>query len=195
LTEYGDGPTFIQIDYTSAYAPHSMRLHATEWNPVPITGGMGSFTNWNGTPRDAEEMIDDFLLDLKELMNPYSTITLATIFTKPTESAPSIPVASKSLAIVGTNALTTHDKAIQSTVNMRTTLFHPVKLVSLDVPHDGTNFDKQNISTAGTSYVAVYNELRGDDNAWCGKDGAQIGSLISITWNINQALRKQYGMG
>jgi hypothetical protein len=195
MPEYDVGPTFLQLNYTSAYSAHSHTIPCREWNPVAITGDMGSFTNWNGAPRDAEAMIDDLIDDLKVLHVPGSTYTLATIFTKPTPTAPSIPVASKALAVVGTNALTTHDKAVQSTISMRTLLFHPVKLVFLDVPHDGTNFDKQNISTAGASYVAVYNEFRADDNAFCGRDGSQPGSLISITWNINQALRKQYDMG
>lgn len=194
MPEYDPGPTFIQLDYTSTYAPHSHQFPAREWNSVPITGGMGSFTNWNGAPRDAEAMIDDLVDDLKELHIPSTTYTLATIFTKPTPDAPSIPVASKALAVVGVSPLVTHSKAIQSTMSMRTTLFHPSKIVLLDVPHDATNFDKQNIGTAGAQYVAVFNQFSGDDNAWCGRDGAQPDTMISLTWNINQALRKQYGM-
>lgn len=194
MPEYDVGPTFVQLDYVSPFGAHSHQIPAREWNSVPITGDMGSFTAWNGTPRDAEAMIDEFLLNIKALHRPGSSYTLATIFTKPTPTAPSIPVASKALAVVGTNTLTTHSKAIQSIMSMRTTLFHPVKLVFLDVPHDEGEFDKQNIGNMGASYVAVFDDFSSDENAWCGRDGAQPQTCISLTWNLNQALRKQYAM-
>jgi len=32
------------------------------------------------------------------------------------------------------------------------------------------------------------------DWAWSGRDNTQIASEVSITWNLNQQLRKQYKM-
>jgi hypothetical protein len=194
MAEFDDGPTVIQLDYVSQFGPHSQRFHAVEWNPVPVTGGMGSFLDWNGVPRDAEDMIGDMVALLKELHIPETTYTLATIFSVPAPGAPLIPVASKALAVVGTSPLVEHSKAIQSTMSMRSSLFHAAKIVNLDVPHDATEFDKQNIGTMGTAYLSVFDEYAADGNAWCAKDGAQVITCISLTWNINQALRKQYGM-
>jgi hypothetical protein len=195
MTEFDIGPSFLFLNYTTIFGQHSHIVPTRAWNPVPLTGTMGSYTNWAGATRDGEDMIDDLVAKMAPLHKNDTTYTLATIYNKPTIDGPSIPVASKALAVVGTSGLTTHAKAIQAIFSFRTDAFHPAKLTFLDVPHPATDFLKENSTTVSAEGLSLAQEFMLDQNAWSGRDGQQPSVLVSVTWNLNQALRKQYGMG
>lgn len=195
MTEYGLEPAFIKLDYASVFGAHAHLLCTKDWIPTSVSGTMGSYLDWNGTPRDAEAMIDDLVALLAALQKPESSYNLATIYTKAGAGAPALPVASKTLAVVGTSGLTTHAKALQMTMNMRTTGIQPSKIVFLDVPHPATDFNKIPPISWGSPESAIFAELALDGNAWAGRDNTQIKDRVSITWTLNEALRKQYKMG
>jgi hypothetical protein len=194
MTEYGLEPAFVKFDYTSAFGAHSHLICTKTWLPTSVTGTMGSYVAWNGTPCDAEAMIIAMTTQLAEQHQNTTTYNLATIFTKADESSPAIPVATKTLTSVGANTSAVHTRAIQKTMNFRTVGIHAAKLVFLDVPHGITDFNKQfpvDFSVAENDLVDVFD---GDVWAWAGRDNTQILAPVSITWNLNQQLRKQYGM-
>jgi hypothetical protein len=194
MTEYDLYPSFIQIDYTTVFGAHVHIIPTRAWNNVSLTGSMGSFTDWLGATRDAEDMIDDLVTAMKGIHKDDTTINLATIFNKASVDAPSIPVATKAIGVAGTSTLTTHAKAISAQLNFRTDNFHPMKLVFLDVPHPATDFNKETYASTPSYVKDIADQIRADQNAWAGRDNEQPSVLISVTWNINQALRKQYHM-
>ena len=57
-------PASVEIDYHSAYAPHTMTIPTLEWFPTSITGNLGSFSNWAAGTRDAEDMVLDLIAKL-----------------------------------------------------------------------------------------------------------------------------------
>jgi hypothetical protein len=139
-------------------------------------------------------MIDALVAAMADMHQNTTTMNLATIFTKADEASPAVPVASKGLAVVGTLGSAVHTRAIQKTFNFRTEGIHPAKIVFLDVPHDVTDFNKQFPVSWVTSELALFTTFAGNEWAWAGRDNTQVLSAVSITWNLNQQLRKQYGM-
>lgn len=194
MTRFGLSPAFIKIDYATVFGAHSHLLLTRDWIPTGLTGDMGSYLNWNGVPCDAEAMIDALAADMAPFHKDDTTITQATIFTKADEDSPSLPRAAKALSVDGTSGLTTHAKAIQKTMNFRSTGIQPVKLVFLDVPHAATDFLKEYPSAWGADDLAILATFAADEWAWAGRDNTQVASAVSITWNLNQQLRKQYKM-
>jgi len=194
MTEFGLEPAFVKIDYATVFGAHTHLICTKEWLPTSITGTMGSYVNWNSVPVDAEAMIDALVAEMAPFHKDDTTITQATIFTKADEDSPSLPRAAKALTVAGTSALTTHAKAIQKTMNFRTTGIQAAKLVFLDVPHGSTDFLKEYPATWGADDITMFDVFSDGDWAWSGRDNTQIASEVSITWNLNQQLRKQYKM-
>jgi hypothetical protein len=194
MTQFGLEPAYVKLDYISVWGAHSHLIPLKEWILTNLSGTMGSFINWAGAPVDAEVMIDDLVDLLAPLHKADTTYTLATIYKKLLAEDPALPVASKALTVVGTSALTTHAKAIQATLNMRSLGVQPVKLVFLDVPHSGGDFDKVPASGFDADINAIVSEFTNINNAWSARDNTRPNTGISVTWNLNQELRKNYGM-
>lgn len=194
MTEYGLEPAFIKLDYATVFGAHTHLILTRAWNSVSVSGDLGSYTNWLGIDIDAEAMIDALVATMAPFHKDDTTITQATIFTKADEASPSLPVAAKALTTVGTSGLTTHAKAVQKTMNFRSTGIQPAKLVFLDVPHTGGDFLKEYPASWGADDLALLAVFGSDDWAWAARDNTQIASAVSITWNLNQQLRKQYKM-
>lgn len=194
MTEYSLDPAFVRIDYTSVFGAHVHIIPTKAWIPTSLTGTMGSYLDWTGTPTDAEDMIDALVAQFAAIHKDDTTYTLATIYTKAGVDAPSLPVATKALAVAGTSALTTHAKAIQAIFNLRTAGIQPMKLVFLDVPHAATDFLKETPFTFSAAQNAIFSEIESNANAWSGRDNTQAITAVSVTWDINKSLRKRYGM-
>jgi len=194
MTEFGIEPAFVKIDYATVFGAHSHLICTRDWIVTSLTGTMGSYLGWDGIVRDAEDMIDELVGAMAPFHKPDTTITQATIFTKADEDSPSLPRAAKALTVVGTSGLTTHAKAIQKTMNFRSTGIQPAKLVFLDVPHSAGDFLKEFPAGWGADDLAIFGIFSLSANAWAARDNTQIASPVSITWNLNQQLRKQYKM-
>jgi hypothetical protein len=139
-------------------------------------------------------MIDALVTVMLPLIATSTTINQATIFTKSGEGAPAVPVAAKSLSGVGTSTLDGPTKAVQATFNMRSSGIHPAKMVFLDIPHTTLDFDKEFPADWTTIQNNFYDVFADDAWAWSARDNTQVVSKVSITWNLNQQLRKQYKM-
>jgi hypothetical protein len=194
MTEYGLEPAFVKLDYATVFGAHTHLICTTDWIPTNLSGVMGSYLGHTGLPVDAEAMIDDLCAAMAYIHKDDTTITQATIFTKADEDSPAIPRASKALAVAGTSGLTTHAKAIQKTMNFRSAGIQAAKLVFLDVPHSALDFNKEYPIDWTADDLALFGELSLATNAWTARDNTVITSPVSITWNLNQQLRKQYKM-
>jgi len=194
MTPNGIEPAYLVLDYTSVFGAHSHVIPLREWIPTSLTGTMGSFLDWTGAPVDAEFMIDTLVDTFAPLHKDDTSYNLATIYKKLLVTDPSLPVASKALAVAGTSVLTTHAKAIQATINMRSVGVLPVKLVFLDVPHSAADFLKVPASGFDSIITDIVTEFSHVNRAWAARDNTRPASGISVTWNLNQKLRKSYGM-
>jgi hypothetical protein len=194
MTEYGLQPSYIRLDYSSSYGPHSSTIPTTQWLPTSITGAMGSYVGWNTVPIDAEDMIDGYVALAKALIPPTSSFNFATVFNF--DSGPAnrfIPVASKALSVVGTSATGSPNKAVSFTMNMRTEGGQPFKVVYLDF-YLATEFNKITAGGFSVAMLAVANYLGDSANAFSGRDNTRPSAIVSGTFDLNDALRKQYRM-
>jgi len=194
MTEYGLQPSYIRLDYHSSYAPHSQTIPTVQWLPTSITGAMGSYVNWNSIPIDAEQMIDDYVAAAKELLPTTSSYDLATVFNYDSGANIFVPIATKSLAVAGTMGAASPNKAFSFTINLRTVGGHALKNVFLDYVVGAIELNKISILGFTADMLAVAGELTDADNGWSGRDNTRPGAIVSGTYDLNDALQKQYRM-
>lgn len=188
-------PSFVIIDYHSAYAPHKMTIPTTQWFPTPLGGALGSYVDHDGDPVDGEAMIDD-LVDLMAVFFLSTThFDLATAYTMAAPTGIAVPRGSVALTQVGSSAATGLAKAIQTTINMRTDGFKGgAKLVFLDAPLGSSGFEKllpSGFSSALNDLVAKFSDRSA---AWICRNGQIVSTAISVTFDLNDKLRKEYRM-
>lgn len=194
MTEYGLQPSYIKFDYSSSYAPHSQTLPTLQWIVTSITGGMGSYENWVGTPVDAEAMIDAYVAAAKELFPTTTSYDLATIYNYDSGAGIFIPVATKALAVAGTAGVASPNKAFSLTLNMRTTGGHTLKNVFLDYVVGAIELNKLSPLDFSADMNGVVAVLKSTAWAWAGRDNTRPNAPISATYDLNDALQKQYRM-
>ena len=187
------GPWYVTINYHSVYGTHAMTRSINDWSPGGVNGFGQIIGHDDTTMNDAQDMIEDLCTDLAEFMKATSGFDAATIYSKPTLSDPSVPVAVVPLSIVGTNADTTQDKATMATWTFRTTLFHRSKVVLLDTPV-ATGFAPTNAADWGAEDLAILGALSDLTKGWCGRDGAPVGTGIRKTYTMSDVLERRYGM-
>lgn len=193
MTPYGLGPWYGVFAYHSAHGAHKLTISTTDWSPGG-TNGFGQFLGHDDiTMNDAQDMAEDLATDLAEFMLASSGFDSFTIYSKPTQADPSIPVAIVPLAIAGTSVATTPSKATMSTWSFRTTLYHRKKLVLLDTPV-ASNFAPTNAADWGADDLAVLGALSDLTKGWAGRDGAPIQSGIRKTYTLSDVLEHAYGM-
>jgi hypothetical protein len=193
MAENSKSPAFVVIDYHSSYAPHKMTLCTREWTDDASVGGSGSFESWAGPQRDAHDMINDLVVLLAPFFKPHVSFDFYTIYTQADEDAVPQPVAAQSLGIDGESAQTAWDKAVQTTFSFRTSNFGTAKLVLLDAPSGGV-FGKVSSFDASPEAIAIFDQLKSDDEAWSGRDNGHINVMTQIAYTLNEKLRKNYYM-
>jgi len=168
-------PSYVLLQYTSAFGQHFMTIPTLLWNDTPgATGDAGVFTTWDSVGRSADDMINDLVDAMAVFWKNDTTFDLYTIYTLADAEATPQPRVAKPLTQVGSNVSTSWSKAVETTFMMRTDLFGIRRLVFLDAP-SGNLFDK--ISQFDTSPEAL-----------------AILILTQITYTLNEKLRKEYGM-
>ncbi len=188
-------PAYVQIDYTSAYAPHKAIIPTTDWFPTSITGTLGSYQGWNSTPVDAEVMINALVDAIAALHLATTHFDLATVFTIADELAPiAIPRATAALTQVGGTGSAAQAKAVQQVLMFRTQEAFKLKIYLLDAPLIGSDFEKISRGSWGALEIAIETALKADGNAWAGRDGAQVVTGSNITKTMNEKLRREYRM-
>lgn len=187
-------PSFVKFEYAGTFGPHSMMIPTREWNPVGPSGDMGGFPRWSDDDVvDAEAMIDALVATFAPFYTASFAFLRATIYTLATPGADPQPRVSKSMNVSGTELTPGWMQAIQLTVTMRTEGFGLAKIVLLDA--DSTDsFAK--ITALGNKAIldAMIEEWVDEGNAWSGRDGFRPATLISMTTDLNDALRRAYRM-
>jgi hypothetical protein len=185
-------PASIKIDYHTLYAPHSMTIPTRDWIPTPVSGDLGSYLNWDGTPCDGEVMVRGLIEVLKVFMLPSTQFDQATAYTMATPTSSNIPRKSTSLAVVGTSIDTTPSQAVSATFNFKTTDNGDVKLVLLDSPIGGLWFAPVLPADFSSAVYAVETVFTGQAWAWSGRDDTRPAVLRKITKDLNDKLQKEY---
>jgi len=189
----GLGPWYGVFGYHSVHGSHKLTISTNDWS----TGGVNGFGQILGhddfTQNDVQDMAEDLATDLAEFMLASSGFDSFTVYSKPTQADPSIPVAIVPLAIVGTSVVATQSKATMATWSFRTTLFGRKKLVLLDVPV-ASGFAPTNAADWGAEDLAILGALSDLTKGWAARDGSAVQSGIRKTYTMSDVLEHEYGM-
>jgi len=194
MTEYGLQPSYVKLDYSTPFGNHSHTIPTLQWLPTSIMGNMGSYVAWDTVPIDAEAMIDSLVALLKPEIGSDSSYDLASIYNFDVGSGKFRPEAFKALAVAGTGSTASPRKAVSQTINMRTVGGSTFKIVHLDHSLGASEFDKIPPLGFGGAALAIVTEVTLTSNAWSGRDNTRPNGIISATFDLNDALRRQYRM-
>lgn len=186
-------PAYCQISYHSDFGTHGMTLPTSEWSPVPLSGDLGSFVGWNGTPIDGEVMVAALFNKIKVAFSANVTFDTATMYTLDTPTSPARPRKATALAITGTNATTNWYKAVQHNWMFRDSEYAQSKLTFLDCPI-GSGWDPTSDISGSAALTDIVAQWTGLGNAWSSRNGLRPSDFIKITYTLNDKLRKEYGM-
>lgn len=187
------GPYYLQLNYHSAYAPHSHTIGINTWTNAASTNNKGQIQNWLGVGIDTKDMIDNLL----DVLVPYYPATVHydnwTIFHQPADPGPSYPMIGDTLSgVVGTSATPGWSKATQANFTWKTTAFGDFKIVLLDFD-SSDNFEKVTVLVPGIN-LNLDQVVTDDSFGWQARDNTKPDSFKSVTVDLNDALRKQYRM-
>lgn len=186
-------PSFFKLDYHSPWGAHSMTIPTRQWDDVVIAGGHGAFLDWTDNPRDADDMIKDFVALIAPFWMPDSFFDQYTIYVMDDPDSTPFPVTANSLGTEGTEPNANWAKAVQTTFSFRTADFGQFKLVFLDAPQPAS-FDKILSFDASPAALAIEAFVSDVENAFSGRDGARPANLVQIAYTLNEKLRKEYNM-
>ena len=185
-------PSYIEINYHSAYGAHKMILPTRQWSPVIVTADQGSFTSWSSLSRDADEMVNDLIDTLVAKFPSTVSFDQYTIWNFDEPSDFFIPVAANVFtAKVGTDGTSAYSQAVQSVMTMFDEEFNTVKLVLLDM-NSRNNFNRRTAATVDADEQAIFDEFSAAGNAWASRAGFRPAVLRSVSLGINDELKKQY---
>lgn len=181
-------PAAVKISYHSAYAPHVQWVPTKAWN---AGAGLGSFDVWGGGTIDAEDMIDEFILNQAAFFPNTVSFDTAEIFTFSAPGSPAFPRGGKALTQVGTSALSGNTKAVQATWTIKCTDASIFKIVQLDM-QNGNSFEKVTFPALAGVAADFYDILIADTNGWQSRAGGQPDLFLQVSFTLNEKLRKQY---
>lgn len=185
-------PAFFRLEYHSAYGPHVQTVPTLEWLDVASTAAFGKFTNWSAGDVDALAMIEDFVDAMLPFYPDDVVYDRFTIYTQATPEDDPLPQTTSTFTgKVGTDDGGSWSKAVQRSLQMRTTNFGIAKYTFLDAA-SGNNFDR--IETAGADILAFINVVNADTNGFSGQDNGQPSAYLGVTTTLNERLRKSYRM-
>jgi len=189
MTQYSLFPAFVKTNYHSAFGNHVMTVPLVDWASTPNVNGAGSVPQWDSGLIDLDDMMNTYIGHVADVSPNTVVYDDYIVFTYASAESLPHPVAGGSLAITGT--LTEASiRAASATFNFRTTGFHPFKIVLLDTAPQA-NFEDTLPGSFTADHLALINFLKGNDHGICGRDGLQPAQAISITYNINDKLKRR----
>lgn len=182
-------PSFVVINYHSAFGAHKMTLPTQQYNP----GTPGTFDQWAGGTINAADMVNDMVDLIKAFFPADVEFDFFEIFLKATPTADSILSLSQTLAQVGTNATPGWTKATEAVLTMKSTNNGIFKMALLDV---GTadSFDKVTFADLSGASLAWVSYLQGTAHGWAARDDGKPATFLQISNGLNKALRRKYNM-
>lgn len=191
-TAYTLRPSFIEIQYHSVLAPHTMRIPTRQWSATDLGSGKGSYLNWNDEGVDAEDMITALTNALAACMPDTASIDAYKIWNYPGEANFATPVRFGTLATDGTDATPGQNAAVQTTWFFYDVNFKPFKLVLLDGASKD-NWQLERGASISAVHGAVGNIIIDPDWAFQSRQNGQVTNFFSVAKTLNRHLRQKYG--
>jgi len=183
-------PAYIVINYHSPFGAHKMTLPTREY---AIGTPTGTFLSWAGPTVDALDMVNDFV----DLIAPFFPATVSfdfyEVFTKADATADSVFAEATTLSQVGTSASGGWAKASEAVFSLKTLANGEYKVALLDFD-SGDGWDKITFAGLAGASLAFVNYLLGGTHAFSGRDDNRPGTFRQISYGLNAALRRKYGM-
>jgi hypothetical protein len=187
-------PAFIKINYTSAYAPHTMSIPTVPLNGVGVVLTPPNF-DLRGAAVDvnADTAVNDWIGTIKELFLPSTRFDSYTLYTQAGAGDIPVPVWSAPLNIVGTSVKTTLAKAMEQIYTFRADDFTLYKLYLLDVPSE-FNQDRETSFASRPAHQAVVDYITADVTWFASRGGGRPNVFLQVTEKQNDKLRRSYRM-
>lgn len=183
-------PSFVRINYTSAYAPHTMTIPTRQWTGV--AGTPGQYEAWDASTIAADTMIEALITAMLPNNLPSTSFNSYEIFDVPVIDEPPVWKFSKYVTgQVGTLVNTGWAKSNQYMMTFKCADGQLLKIVNLDTPVQN---DWGNVIGTSPRDAAIAAEIIGAGNAWQGRQGAQPIAFSNITISQNKRLRRKYDM-
>lgn len=187
-------PAFVKAEYRSADGPHVAIWPTREWSPPAGGFDYGSFPAWaDDSAVDAEAMIESLIAVVKAPMSTTTVFNRYTIFTQAAPGAPAIPRMTKAITVAGLEDDGSWESAVQATMTFRTESNGISRIVFLDIPSNGSFAKSVSIDPAGV-YDEIATQWTGTAVAWSGRDNTRPASFVSLTWTLNEKLRRAYDL-
>jgi hypothetical protein len=136
-------------------------------------------------------MIEALIDLLAEVMVTTYNFDGYTIYTMDDEDLPARPRYAKFLNVPGVLTAADAIPASYGTMTFRTAAFGRFKLQFIDsIP--STDFLPQLPGAFTAAQTAIADALANEGNAWSGRDNSKIDYPLSLTWTLNEKLRKAY---
>lgn len=182
-------PSYFQLFYHSAFAPHVATIPTRQWSPGAVNG---TFLAWDASNVDADTMITGYVDVFKAFFAATVVFDSYVIYDVPVDGFPGNPVAQERFtAKVGTSVLGGYSKAAQATITMRTDSFNIAKYVGLDVD-TGDSFDKVDDPTGIASLEAFIDYVSDITNSFSGRLAGKPDVFLQVSYTLNEKLRRSY---
>jgi hypothetical protein len=162
------------------------------WSPVSGGHPAGTFLDAEDNQQDALDYMNAYFVLAKAMWPSTTTIDGFTVYTMAAPVGEALPVIAAESAVVGTNANTGWDEAVQLTITFRTSLFHKVKYVYLDVPSDNDFNKYTNTTGLSSAFTDLMDYLAATNGCFCGRDRGKPAVFVSLIHDLNDALREEY---
>lgn len=183
-------PACVELDYETPYGIHTMTRPTLAWAGTPFDAD-NTFATHDAATISANTMIAAFMNACRPIMSDDSAWVGWRIKTFASPTSPAVLVNAISFApIVGTSTATGFAKAAQRTYSFYTATGGAAKVVMLDQPNND-NWDTI-YSLAGGDDEDIQTELTALTNGWAGRDTQRIVAFKSVTFTLNEALRRAY---
>jgi hypothetical protein len=185
-------PSYIIVNYHSTFALHKATLPTTKWNAGIGTNGQGGYNAWDASPRDAVDMMGDWVDAAVLLVSAEIVFDNFIIYDSVSDADPLFPVGGAAFtAKVGTVGTPGWFQAVQAVFTFFDSGFNTSKLNLLDYASKN-NFARRSAASASadeTAFAAVWMD---PVNAFASRTNLQPVALRSISLGINDELKKQY---
>lgn len=186
-------PAYVRVDYTTVFGQHSMNIPVNEVTPG-ATFGENTVASWDAGDINLSAMITDFI----ELLIPFYTeddsFDLKTLFTLATPTSDPVWRNQVGLVgVVGTGADIGWQKAVQTTISIRSTEGGVFRVQMMD----SGSFDDWNKLTNLATIPAVQDIVdfvTDPANGFRARDGGRPAAFIEMSKTLNEQLRKSYKM-
>lgn len=191
MTQNLPGPYTAVFEYHSSGGPHTMTRPINDWSGIPFETE-GVIEAHDGSDVDPSTVFGAFVDLMLPLFADDTTFDLVTIYYRPTEDDPSLPVWSQVFTgKVGTANPTVQHLTYQKIFTFRTALGGLARLNLEDAPTGGTISNTKSVTGAEAALVAHFMSAA---NPWCGRDGSRPVVFRSLSNGVNDALKNAYRM-